>query len=245
MQKRSLPNCLRTAAAVLIAAAAPACGAREEGSSSILFFAAASTQDAVREISTRFEAETQVPVTLNFAASSTLAQQILAGAGGDLFLSANVHWVEEVMAEGLASSRRDLLGNRLVVIAPAESGLQLRKASDLLGSTIARLSLADPEGVPAGDLRPGCTAETRPVEVPPIQGGARFRRAPGPVLRGAGRSGGGHRLFLRSAHLGGGATAPGTRLRLDPAHRVPPGPLEISRRGGQAFLRIPLLPGIR
>lgn len=150
MRKRSLPNCLRTAAAVLIAAAAPACGIREESPASILFFAAASTQDAVREISTRFEAETQVPVTLNFAASSTLAQQILAGAGGDLFLSANVHWVKEVMTEGLGSRRRDLLGNRLVVIAPAGSGLQVRKPSDLSDPKIARLSLADPEGVPAG-----------------------------------------------------------------------------------------------
>ena len=150
MQKRFLPNRLRTAAAILIAAAAPACGGREESPSSILFFAAASTQDAVREISTRFEAESQVPVTLNFAASSTLAQQILAGAGGDLFLSANVHWVEEVMTKGLASRRRDLLGNRLVIIAPPGSGLRLRKPSGLLDPKIARLSLADPEGVPAG-----------------------------------------------------------------------------------------------
>ena len=150
MQKRSLPNCLRAVAAALIAAAAPACGVREENPASILFFAAASTQDAVREISTRFEAENQVPVTLNFAASSTLAQQILAGAGGDLFLSANLHWVKEVMTQGLASRRRDLLGNRLVVIAPSGSGLQLRKPSDLLDPRIARLSLADPEGVPAG-----------------------------------------------------------------------------------------------
>lgn len=150
MQKRSLRNCLRTAAAVLIAAAAPACGVREERPSSILFFAAASTQDAVREISSRFEAESEVRVTLNFAASSTLAQQILAGAGGDLFLSANVHWVREVVTEGLASRRRDLLGNRLVVIAPPGSGLQLRKPSDLLDPKIARLSLADPGGVPAG-----------------------------------------------------------------------------------------------
>lgn len=150
MRKRSLPNCLRAAAAVLIAAAAPACSVRDEGPSSILFFAAASTQDAVREISTRFEAGNQVAVTLNFAASSTLAQQILAGAGGDLFLSANVHWVREVVTEGLASRRRDLLGNRLAVIAPAGSGLQLRKPSDLLDPKIARLSLADPEGVPAG-----------------------------------------------------------------------------------------------
>ena len=150
MQKRSLPNRLRTAAAILVAAAAPACGVREEGPPSILFFAAASTQDAVREISTRFEAESQVPVTLNFAASSTLAQQILAGAGGHLFLSANVHWVKEVVTEGLASRRRDLLGNRLVVVAPPGSGLRLRKPSDLLDPKIARLSLADPEGVPAG-----------------------------------------------------------------------------------------------
>ena len=150
MQKLSLPSCFGAAAAVLLAAAAPACGVREEGPPSILFFAAASTQDAVREISSRFEAENQVPVTLNFAASSTLAQQILAGAGGDLFLSANVRWVEELMTEGLGSRRRDLLGNRLVVIAPAGSGLQLRKPSDLSDPKVARLSLADPEGVPAG-----------------------------------------------------------------------------------------------
>lgn len=150
MRKRSLPNRFCATVAVLLAAAAPACGVREESPSSILFFAAASTQDAVREISSRFEAESQVPVTLNFAASSTLAQQILAGAGGDLFLSANVHWVKEVVTEGLASRRRDLLGNRLVVIAPPGSGLQLRKPSDLLGPKITRLSLADPESVPAG-----------------------------------------------------------------------------------------------
>ncbi len=116
----------------------------------MVFFAAASTQDAVREVSSRFEVRNQVPVTLNFAASSTLAQQILAGAGSDLFLSANVRWVEEVMTRGPGSRRRDLLGNRLVVIAPAGSGLRIRRPSDLLSSKIVRLSLADPEGVPAG-----------------------------------------------------------------------------------------------
>ena len=245
MQKLSLPSCFGAAAAVLLAAAASACGVREESPASILFFAAASTQDAVREISSRFEAENQVPVTLNFAASSTLAQQILAGAGGDLFLSANVRWVEEVMSQGLASRRRDLLGNRLVVIAPAGSGLQLRKPSDLSDPKIARLSLADPEGVPAGiyardalrglGLWPSLRSK--------VVRGSDVRQALFFVERG--RGGGGHRLCHRSAHLGGGGTAPGTRRRLGPAHRVPPGPLEISRRGGQAFLRIPLLPGIR
>ncbi len=150
MQKRSLPTCFRVVAAVLMVAAAAACGAREGSPPSVLFFAAASTQEAVREICSRFEARSQVPVTLNFAASSTLAQQILAGAGSDLFLSANVRWVEEVMTQGLGSRRRDLLGNKLVVIAPAASSLQIRKPSDLLDSRVARLSLADPEGVPAG-----------------------------------------------------------------------------------------------
>lgn len=150
MRKRSLPTCFRAAAAVFAVAAAAACGAREGNPASVVFFAAASTQDAVREISNRFESRSQVPVTLNFAASSTLAQQILAGAGSDLFLSANVRWVEEIMSRGLGSRRRDLLGNRLVVIAPAGSGLRLRKPSGLLDSRFSRLSLADPEGIPAG-----------------------------------------------------------------------------------------------
>jgi molybdate transport system substrate-binding protein len=150
MQISFLPVCLRVVAAVFFAAATAACGSRDESPTPILFFAAASTQDAVREISSRFEARNQVPVTLNVAASSTLAQQILAGAGSDLFLSANVRWVEEIMTQGLGSRRRDLLGNRLVVIAPTGSGLQIRGPSDLLSSKIVRLSLADPEGVPAG-----------------------------------------------------------------------------------------------
>ena len=245
MQKRFLPTCLRTAAAVLIAAAAPACGAREENPASILFFAAASTQDAVREISNRFEAENQVPVALNFAASSTLAQQILAGAGGDLFLSANLHWVEEVMTEGLASRRRDLLGNRLVVIAPAGSGLQLRNPSDLLDPRIARLSLADPEGVPAGiyarDALRGLGLwqflQSKVVR------GSDVRQALFFVEQGEAEAGIVYATDLRIS--GGSATAPGTRRRLEPAHRVSPGPLEVSRRGGQALFRIPVLPGIR
>ena len=150
MQISFLPVCLRVVAAVFFAAATAACGSREGSPTPVLFFAAASTQDAVREICSRFEARNQVPVNLNIAASSTLAQQILAGAGSDLFLSANVRWVEEVMTRGLGSRRRDLLGNQLVVIAPAGSGLQIRRPSDLLDSKIVRLSLADPEGVPAG-----------------------------------------------------------------------------------------------
>ncbi len=149
MQIPFLPACLRVVA-VFIAAATVACGSREGSPTPVLFFAAASTQDAVREICSRFEARNQVPVTLNIAASSTLAQQILAGAGSDLFLSANVRWVEEVMTRGLGSRRRDLLGNQLVVIAPAGSGLRIRNPADLLDPKIARLSLADPEGVPAG-----------------------------------------------------------------------------------------------
>lgn len=150
MQFRNLPTRVRVVTAVFMVAATAACGIREGSPPSVVFFAAASTQEAIQEISSRFEARNQVPVTLNFAASSTLAQQIVAGAGTDLFLSANVRWVEEVMTRGLGSRRRDLLGNRLVIIAPAGSGLQLRKPSDLLNSNVARLSLADPEGVPAG-----------------------------------------------------------------------------------------------
>lgn len=128
-----------------------ACGTRKgETSREVLFFAAASTTDAIREICTRFENTTDTTVTLNFAASSTLAQQILAGAGADLFLSANVRWTRELKDLGLSHRSWDLLGNRLVIIVPTRSSIRLKEPQDLLSQAITRLSIADPEGVPAG-----------------------------------------------------------------------------------------------
>ena len=155
-----------------MAAATAACGSREGSPTPVLFFAAASTQDAVREICSRFETRNQVPVNLNIAASSTLAQQILAGAGSDLFLSANVRWVEEIMTQGLGSRRRDLLGNRLVVIAPSRERSPDPKTLRPAGFENRPAESGRSRGRPGGDLCPAGTAEAQPVAVSRTQGGA-------------------------------------------------------------------------
>lgn len=93
------------------------------------------------------------PVIL-FAASSTLARQIEAGAPADLFVSADEEWMDALAAKRLiaAGTRADLVGNRLVVVEPAgrrsvipTSGARLAR---VLGA--APLAMADPDSVPAG-----------------------------------------------------------------------------------------------
>ena len=115
----------------------------------VTVFAAASTQDVLKQIGRDFEAQTGTPVTYNFAASSTLARQIEQGAAADLFLSADERWADDLADKGLIAERRDLLGNRLVVVTPAAHPLKLQHLTDLAGGEVKHLALAlDP--VPAG-----------------------------------------------------------------------------------------------
>jgi molybdate transport system substrate-binding protein len=116
----------------------------------VLVFAAASTADAMDEIKRRFEQESGARVRTSYAGSSTLAQQIVQGADADVFLTADAAWADFVEAESLAAQRRDLLANRLVVIACKDSMLDLRKPGDLATEGVKHLALADPQSVPAG-----------------------------------------------------------------------------------------------
>ncbi len=94
------------------------------------------------------------PVRFSYAASSTLARQVEAGAPADLFVSADSDWMDYVAMKGLIdpASRRDLVTNSLALIAPRSSKIALRAE---LGMPLAaalgtgRLSMAGPE-VPAG-----------------------------------------------------------------------------------------------
>jgi molybdate transport system substrate-binding protein len=120
-------------------------------SQSILVFAAASTSDALKEIAAEFERQHPgVKVRTSFAASSTLAKQIEAGAAADLFLSASPEWAEYLAKKDLVDRQRDLLGNQLVIVVPTESTLKIAGPADLLGKQITRLALGDPASVPAG-----------------------------------------------------------------------------------------------
>lgn len=120
-----------------------------------LVFAAASLTDALTEAAEAFTAETGITVRLSFAASSALARQIETGAPATVFVSANRQWIDHLESAGLivATSRFDLAGNRLALIAPRGSDLPagFAPAADLpdaLGD--GRLAVGDPDHVPAG-----------------------------------------------------------------------------------------------
>ncbi|PWE27978.1 molybdate ABC transporter substrate-binding protein [Pararhodobacter marinus] len=123
------------------------------GAQTITVFAAASLADALTEAAARYEDETGTEATLAFAGSSALARQIQQGAPADLFISANTDWMDTLAAEGLIASetRIDLLGNSLVLIAPAPAEPITPDALDLpalLGN--GRLAMALLDAVPAG-----------------------------------------------------------------------------------------------
>lgn len=121
----------------------------------VVVFAAMSTRDALRELETEYERGGGVDVVLNFGSSGDLARQIVAGAKADIFLSADEVAMDEVERRGLLSvgSRRELLGNELVVIVPEDASAipsQPFEPEDLARSTVRRIALADPRSVPAG-----------------------------------------------------------------------------------------------
>ncbi|GAA5119643.1 molybdate ABC transporter substrate-binding protein [Luteolibacter yonseiensis] len=117
----------------------------------ITVFAAASLTDSLKEIAAGYEKATGDKVRFNFAASNTLAQQIQAGAPADIFFSADEAKMNALDAAGLVmkDTRKDLLGNSLVIITP-EPGVKISAPEDLLKGDIRRLSLGDPKAVPAG-----------------------------------------------------------------------------------------------
>jgi molybdate transport system substrate-binding protein len=115
-------------------------------------YAAASLRDALGEIATICEGPTGSRLLFNFGASNDLARQIVAAHKADIFFSADESWMEHVAGAGLvdAASRRALLSNRLVVVAPSDSTLAVAGAADLARASIRRLALANPDAVPAG-----------------------------------------------------------------------------------------------
>jgi molybdate transport system substrate-binding protein len=125
--------------------------------SDVVVFAAASTTNAITEIGELYTTRRQGHITTSFASSSTLAKQIANGAPADVYLSASKKWMDFLEGKGAIenASRFDLLGNRIVLIAPLQSSMQavdVKKGLDLdalLGGE-GRLSMGDPDHVPAG-----------------------------------------------------------------------------------------------
>ena len=145
----------RVLAPILAAAGLALAGLAWAQPATVTVFAAASTTNAISDIGKLFEAQGQGKLRASFASSSTLAKQIESGAPAEIFLSANENWMDYLEQKGLvlAGSRIDYLGNSLVLVAPADSQIkaEIRPGFPLLewlGQ--GRLSLGDPDHVPAG-----------------------------------------------------------------------------------------------
>jgi molybdate transport system substrate-binding protein len=121
----------------------------------VIVFAAASLKNALDDIKTQYERDTGKRVTISYAASSTLAKQIEAAAPADIFVSADLDWMDYLAERKLIKpgSRVNLLGNSIVLIAPADSTASITigpnfPLASLLGD--GRLAMADTNAVPAG-----------------------------------------------------------------------------------------------
>lgn len=137
------------AVAVLIAAQGCDRDEPEAAPSPVTLLAAASTKEAIEEIAADYESEAGATVDVSLGASNALAQQILAGAPADLFLSASEVWADAVEKEGLVAQRVDLLTNRLVLVVPRGNPAGVKTPEDLLKAEVAHLAIAA-ENVPAG-----------------------------------------------------------------------------------------------
>jgi len=118
-------------------------------------FAAASLKDALDENVRAYQVGTGDKIVVSYAASSALAKQIESGAPADLFISADLDWMDYLERRGLVKvdTRRNLLRNRLVLIAPADSRVSVKiepgfPLARVLGD--GRLAMASPDAVPAG-----------------------------------------------------------------------------------------------
>jgi molybdate transport system substrate-binding protein len=119
-----------------------------------LVLAAASMQESMSAAADAFSAEGHPRPVLSFAASSALARQIESGAPADLFVSADEGWMDRIEAAGRVKpgTRRDLVGNTLVLVAPASGPRSVELTAPALARALGagRLAMADPASVPAG-----------------------------------------------------------------------------------------------
>ncbi len=133
--------------------------------------AAASLTDALGEVDGLYTGNhPNVTITPNFASSGTLQKQIEQGAPVDIFISAAAAQMDSLQNENLivVATRKNLLNNKVVLIVPADSTLNLTSFSDLAGNQVKSVAIGDPKSVPAGtygqqvlDLL-GITAQVQP-----------------------------------------------------------------------------------
>ncbi len=121
----------------------------------VTVFAAASLKEALDDQAKQFEATTGNKVIVSYAGSNTLAKQIESGAPADVFISADLDWMDYLDQRHLLApnTRYNLLRNSIVLIAPASSTSTLKIGPNFgLAAALGfdKLAMANPDSVPAG-----------------------------------------------------------------------------------------------
>jgi len=121
----------------------------------VTVFAAASLKNALDAANTAWQKETGNETAVSYAASSALAKQIEAAAPADLFISADLAWMDYVAEKKLIKddTRSNLLGNRIVLVAPKDkaSTVDIKEGFDLAGLVgDGKLAMGAVDSVPAG-----------------------------------------------------------------------------------------------
>src|SRR5262245_29998503 len=131
---------------------APAAAFAQDG---LVIFAAASLKNALDDIATGWKDSGKPAPKISYAASSALAKQMEQGAPADLFISADTDWMDYVEKKDLIQkdTRVNLLGNKIVLIAPKDSkvALDIKPGFDLAKALSGgKLAMANVDSVPAG-----------------------------------------------------------------------------------------------
>jgi molybdate transport system substrate-binding protein len=153
MRRNALRPILSACAALLLAGAAPSAHAQDK---TITVFAAASMKNALDDINAAFLKASGIKVVTSYAASPTLIKQIEQGAPADVFASADLDWMDYGAGKKLIKddTRVNLLGNRLVLIAPKDSRItavtigQSFDLARLIGD--GRIATGEVRSVPVG-----------------------------------------------------------------------------------------------
>jgi molybdate transport system substrate-binding protein len=152
--RRNLRATLRLGAIALLAWTYPQAPAEAQGTD-VVVFAAASLKNALDGVNTQWQKETGKKATISYAASPALAKQIEQGAPAQMFISADLDWMDYLARKSLIKpdTRSNLLGNRIVLIAPRDKAqtVEIKPGFDLaklLGD--GRLAIANVDSVPAG-----------------------------------------------------------------------------------------------
>jgi molybdate transport system substrate-binding protein len=169
-------------------------GAATAQSAGPTVFAAASMKTALDEIDALWTAKSGKTVTVSYAASSALAKQIEAGAPADLFVSADIPWMNYVAEKGLikTETRADLLGNALVLVAPVANPEKVAIDAALAAKVgDGKIATGDVASVPVGKYAKASFEKLglwKDIE-PKIAGAENVRAALGLVARGEAKYG--------------------------------------------------------